>query len=81
MPELRGRIAYDIRFELLTNRELRSLALFKAVRPGWLGATRGYPIVVLDPTEDGRRIAALRRQGLVVLYRDEGMVVLARRPA
>ncbi len=81
VPELRGRIAYDIRFELLTDRELRSLALFKAVRPGWLGAIRGYPIVVLDPTEDGRRIAALRRQGLVVLYRDEGMVVLARRPA
>jgi hypothetical protein len=79
VPALRGRIAYDIRFELLTNRELRSLALFKAVRPGWRGAATGYPIVVLDLTEDPRRVVLLLREpGARALYRDDGVVVVYR---
>ncbi|WP_181813579.1 hypothetical protein [Gaiella occulta] len=78
VPSLRGRIAYDIRFELLDDRELATLALFKAVRPGWQRAAAAYPIVVVDPTEDRRRVAILRRQGMRLLYRGRGMVVLAR---
>ena len=78
VPALRGRIAYDIRFELLTHAELVSLARFKAVRPGWQRAAAGYPILVLDPTEDRRRIPILRGQGLRVLYGDDAVVVLKR---
>ena len=49
VPALRGRIAYDIRFELLTDRGAATRwRCFKAVRPGWLRGDRGYPIVVLD---------------------------------
>jgi hypothetical protein len=79
IPSLRGRIAYDIRFELLTNQELRELALFKAVRPGWRRAIRGYPIVVLDPTEGpGRATILLREPGARALYRDAGIVIVGR---
>ena len=79
VPALRGRIAYDIRFELLTERELESLARFKVVRPRWLEATAGYPILVLDPAEDPRRAGVLRaRTGARLLYEDDSIVVLAR---
>ncbi len=80
VPALRGRIAYDIRFELLTDRELDTLALFKAVRPGWRQAAAGYPIVVLDPTEGaGRAAILLREPGARLLYRDDRVVVIRRR--
>lgn len=82
VPALRGRIAYDIRFELLTDRELNELALFKALRPGWRQAAAGYPIVVLDPTEGpGRAAILLREPGARLLYRDEGVVVIGREAA
>jgi hypothetical protein len=81
VPSLRGRIAYDIRFELLTEPELRSLALFKAVRPGWRRATRGYPLVVLDPNEDPRRISVmLHEPGARGLYRDDQIVIVRQMP-
>ena len=81
VPSLRGRIAYDIRFELLTDEELDALARFKAVRPDWQQAARGYPIVILDPTEGaGRAAILLQEPGARLLYRD-GRVVVISRPA
>jgi hypothetical protein len=80
VPALRGRIAYDIRFELLTAQELHALTRFRTARPGWERAAAGYPIVVLDPTEDPRRAPLmLREHGARVLYRDGGIVVIRRR--
>ena len=82
VPALRGRIAYDIRYELLTARELRSVARLKTSKPGWERAAAGYPIVVLDPTEDPRRTSLLLREpGARLLYRDHGIVVIRRSTA
>ena len=79
VPALGGRIAYDTRFELLTDRELRELVRFKKVQPGWERAAAGYPIVVLDTTEGrGRAAVLLRQPGARTLYRDKRVVVIFR---
>ncbi len=80
VPALRGRIAYDIRFELLTDPELNELSRLKNVQPRWEQAAAGYPIVVLDTTEGiGRAAILLREPGARVLYRDDRVVVIQRR--
>ncbi|MGZ4352509.1 MAG: hypothetical protein ACXVZ4_03090 [Gaiellaceae bacterium] len=45
-PELAGRVAYDVRFELMTHREVRSLALLRSGLSGRLA--RGYRLFVVD---------------------------------
>jgi hypothetical protein len=77
IPELRGRVAYDVRFELVTDAELRSIVLFKSLQPGWEGALRGYRVVVLDPSDTPRHEAELRKRGARSLYEDSDIVVLA----
>jgi hypothetical protein len=77
LPELRGRVAFDVRFELVTAAELRSLVLYKTLEPGWDAVTRGYRVVVLDPDDTPEHRAALVRQGARVLYATGSAVVLA----
>ncbi len=77
VPELRGRVAYDVRFELVTDEELRSIVLYKSLRPGWEGATRGYHVAVLDPSDTPKHRKALIGLGAKVLYEDNEIVVLA----
>jgi len=59
VPSLRGRLAYDVRFEVLTTRQLRAIAGFRA-HPSRLA--RGYGIVVLEgnaaPVLGGRTLYA-----------------------
>ena len=81
-PSLRGRIAWDVRFELLTEVELRSIVRFKSHKPGWRAPIRGYPILVLDPRETRAQVRDLRKQpGATVIFADKAMVVLSRRPS
>ncbi len=78
-PTLRGRIAWDVRFELLTEAELRAIVRFNAQKPGWRAATRGYPILVLDRSRNAEQARALRRDpGSTLLFEDDAVVVLAR---
>jgi hypothetical protein len=79
-PDLAGRVAYDIRFELLTRRELRRIVDFR-LKHGldWQRAIGGYKVLVLDPNSDGGALQWLRRHARVqVLYRDSDVVVLKR---
>jgi hypothetical protein len=79
VPRLRGRVAYDVRFELLDAEQLAALVRFKTRRRGWQGAARGYAILVFDPTEDKARIRAFRATtATTVLYKDDSVVVLRR---
>jgi hypothetical protein len=79
IPSLRGRVAYDVRFELVSAAEIRSVVLFKSERPDWLRAADGYPILVLDPTETPSRVRDLRSTpGARLLYADETIVVAVR---
>jgi hypothetical protein len=78
LPDLRSRVAYDVRFELLTAAELRSIVRFKSLQPGWERAADGYRVVVLDPGDTPQHRRRLVRQGLRVVYADGSIVVLVR---
>jgi hypothetical protein len=81
LPELRGRTAYDVRFELLTAAELESIVRYKSLQPGWDDRTRGYRVVVVDPRDTPAHVERLLDLGLEVRYRDGDVVVLTRRAA
>ena len=71
-----------MRFELLTEAELRAIVRFNAQKPGWRAATRGYPILVLDRGKSADQVRALRGDpGTAVLFADDSVVVLTRNPA
>jgi hypothetical protein len=79
-PQLAGRIAYDSRFELLTERQLRSVTEFRNLVAGWRSTLRGYSVFVLDKVDDGKPIRALvRAKEARVLLRRGSVVVLQRR--
>jgi len=78
-PDLAGRIAYDVRYELLTQHELEKLSDFVSQRGnGWFRDAAGYRLLVLDPVREPGAIAYFRMRGARVLYRDEHVVVLER---
>jgi hypothetical protein len=80
-PELRGRIAFDGRFELLTAEELRRIVAFRVRVIGSLRATRPYALLVLDPaTETKVAQTLLADPSRTVLYRDSHVIVI-RQPA
>jgi hypothetical protein len=75
-PSLNRRIAFDIRFELLTETELRSLgAFFARSRPAWRSAADCCSVLVLRTDAPVTRI--LRRE-LRVAYSDDSTTVLVR---
>jgi hypothetical protein len=79
-PKLAGRVAYDVRFELLTSAQLSSLFHFRAeVGYDWQRAAAGYGLLVLDPGSDSGAVKLFEREpGSTVLYRDSNVVVLRR---
>jgi hypothetical protein len=77
LPELRGRVAYDVRFELVTSRQLESIVRYKSLQPGWEDPTRGYRLVVVDLSDTPRHPARLTDLGARILYRDGDVVVLS----
>ena len=80
-PELRGRIAYDARFELLPTYRLRQLVDIRRQVEGWRNVIAPFGLFVLkDGTNDeGSLIKGLLRQEHArVLYRGNGVVVLSR---
>ncbi|MEI7761296.1 MAG: hypothetical protein WCJ67_11110 [Thermoleophilia bacterium] len=79
-PRLRGRVASDVRFELLTESELRSTVRFNAYKPGWRATLRDYRILVLDRRESPEQVEALRREpGTHILFADRAVIVLSRK--
>jgi hypothetical protein len=77
-PALSGRIAYDVRFELLTAGELQAIYDFDYQQgPQWRRAAGGYRLLVLDPS--GQRAVIdfyVRRLHAQTLYGDRHIVVL-----
>ena len=80
-PTLAGRVAYDARFELLSNRQLTVVVDFRAEHGlDWQRAARGYGLLVLDPAGDKGAVRLFERlHGTTVLFRDSHVVVLRRR--
>jgi hypothetical protein len=80
-PELRGRIAFDGRFELLRTKELKRIVEFRARVAGSAGAARGYGLLVLDPASEKKVASLLLASGSrYVVYRDDNVIVI-RQPA
>jgi hypothetical protein len=81
-PQLRGRIAYDARFELLSTAQLvRIYGFAQPFSDAWQRASAGYDVLVLDARVDRWPVRRLLKQpGVRVLYRDAGVVVASRRP-
>ena len=78
-PSLRGRVAWDVRFELLTGDELREIVRFNDNRGNWRQTLAAYPILVLDREREAEQLRELRRDGGTrVIYADRSTVVLRR---
>ena len=78
-PELRGRLAYDIRFELGSKKELRRLLDVKQRVEGWQRVLAPYSLFVLTSDSESKLAAALLRQpGAHRVYRGHGAVVIHR---
>ena len=77
-PDLQGRVAYDIRFELFTAHELRGIYDFTVQRgPAWRRIAKGYDILVLDPKQQRSVIRFYaRRLHARWLYRDPHVAVM-----
>ena len=62
-PELQGRIAFDIRFELLGARGLDDVAHFQgASGPTWKQPFAGYRLALWDADENPEVVQALRAE-------------------
>lgn len=79
-PDLAGRIAFDVRFELYNDEQLRSLFRYhNRIGDDWLSAVAGYDLIVLDRLADRElEDPLLESHGARRLYADELVVVLYR---
>jgi hypothetical protein len=76
-PGLRGRVAFDSRFELLTGGQLRRVVEFRNRIGNALSLVDAYRVLVLDPQDESKVITSLVRQGRArVILRDSDVVVL-----
>ncbi len=77
-PTLRGRVAYDARFELLSRAQLAAIADFKSeVGPRWPMIASGYRLLVL-PRSSAAATQLEHSPGARVLFDRDGMVVIQR---
>jgi hypothetical protein len=76
-PGLRGRVAFDARFELFTARDVGRLGSVQARVDGWKSVIRGYDTIVLGSGVDaGLRDALVQAKMARVVYGDRDVVVL-----
>ena len=79
-PRLAGRMAYDIRFELLTSKQLQNLVDSTQIpTPHEHSILNGYRLLVLDRTSAATP-RLLARSGTRVVLRGHGVVVATWRP-
>jgi hypothetical protein len=56
IPALRGRVAYDVRFELLKPAEMARIVRYVRLEGDWTAALRGYGLVVADRRHAARLV-------------------------
>jgi hypothetical protein len=79
IPELRGRIAYDVRFELYDRDFFDRLAYYNyETGKDWKSFADGYRIVILDETTRSHRSDFLKEPGTRLVYRDKEIAVIER---
>jgi hypothetical protein len=78
-PELRGRLAFDIRFELASKKELLRLQKVRWRVEGWRRVVAPYSLFILKNGPESPLAAVLLRQpGARLEYRGHGAVVISR---
>jgi hypothetical protein len=81
VPQAEGRIAFDVRFELLSDAQHVQLSEFTNAAEGWRRLLRGYRVVVLEPDKHARNEDALLSSGSATrAYADEQISVLLLKP-
>jgi hypothetical protein len=80
-PELKGRLAFDIRFELTSKARLKRLVDIRRRVEGWRQAVAGYGLFVLNKGPEGPLAAALLKEpGAKALFRGHDVIVVWRPP-
>jgi hypothetical protein len=79
-PQLVGRVAYDVRFELFTLDQLNDLRSYRRVTgTDWNAAAGDFAVLAFDPRDQSRAYTdAIKRSSLRVVYQDPLIVVAAR---
>jgi hypothetical protein len=80
IPSLRGRIAYDVRFELLERDEVLQIAKYNSMTGvEWKGIADPYDVVVVGYPKRNRHLDAFRREGgRRVVYTDDLAAIVVR---
>lgn len=79
IPELRGRIAFDGRFEVLSQPQFQAVRDYlRQSGPNWQRLSRGYSIIVVDPARNSGLYRFYSASGLRVLYRGSRVAVFRR---
>ena len=83
IPSLRGRLAYDVRFELYTPKMFNRIVAFRGERgPDWKSLADGYQTLVLESDIKPNGVRVFRAEpGARILYRDDIVTVIRRRTA
>ena len=78
-PQLRGRVAYDVRFELFDARSFLRLESFRdRIGDGWRSAAAGYDLIVADPTQQHEVESGLLADRFTTAVQAPKLVVLTR---
>jgi hypothetical protein len=78
-PELGGRLAYDVRFELLARSQMKKLIDARRLVAGWQKTVAPFQLFVLNTDVERGLAKALRKQERArVLYLGHGLLVLYR---
>ena len=80
IPELRGRIAYDVRFEVYTRDQMVANVHYNGeTGKDWKRVTNGYRIIALDNTDKTSHLPDfLAEPGARVVYRNEAVTIVDR---
>jgi hypothetical protein len=78
-PELAGRLAYDVRFEIVPRKQLDRLVDVRRRVEGWRKVVAPFGLFVLKKdVEGGVARALLREKGARAEYRGHGVIVISR---
>jgi len=80
VPSLRGRIAYDVRFEIYDPETFLRIALFRVEQgDGWKTVADGYDLIVLESDAEPSSVEDfLAEPGARALYRDDRIAIVER---
>jgi hypothetical protein len=76
IPDLRGRLAYDVRFELYDREALDRIVRYGRREGDWRSVLDGYRVVVVDDL--GHVEALAGEPSARIAYRDDGIAVVVR---